>query len=223
MIRRQKDPAGIVDDGAGGTHLTIVEVQQRTVQIDAANTDDAVVHLELVNEIDGGLTDDAAIAAADQPPRHDHLEIGIPGKDQGHVEVVGDHAQSVVVEQGLGHLLGGGADIDEQGGAIGDFPREAAGDLLLFGLTDHLAMRVGHVLDTGGDPGTAMVPLQLALLIEVIDVSPNRLRRHGEALGQLLNGHIPLTLHQAQNLGLPLAHAADLAGNRLGGGIGIGR
>ena len=48
---------------------------------------------------------------------HDHLEVGVARKDQGHVEVVGDDPQAVVVEQGLGHLLGGGADVEDEFGA----------------------------------------------------------------------------------------------------------
>ena len=55
--------------------------------------------------------------------------------------------KAAMVEQGLGHLLGGGTDVDEQGGVVGNVGRDQPCDALLLGLAQNLARRVGDVLD----------------------------------------------------------------------------
>src|SRR5690606_1949817 len=60
-IGNQDDVTRIGDDRLGHLHLAIVEVEQRPVLVDGRRPDDRVIHLELADEIDGRLTDDAAV------------------------------------------------------------------------------------------------------------------------------------------------------------------
>src|SRR5882724_4981589 len=69
VVADEKDLARIGDDAFRSPHLPVIEIEQRAVGIDAADADDAEIGLELAEEIDGGLADDAAVAAAHDPDR----------------------------------------------------------------------------------------------------------------------------------------------------------
>jgi hypothetical protein len=60
------------------------------------------------------LADDAAVARADDAAGDDHLAVRVVGKDRGDVQVVGDHAQPLVMQQLVSDRFGGGADVDDQ-------------------------------------------------------------------------------------------------------------
>ena len=77
------------DDRLGDPHLAIVEVEQRAVVIDAADPDDPDVDLELADQVDRRLADDAAIARPHQPAGDDHPEIRLVAQEQRDVEIVG--------------------------------------------------------------------------------------------------------------------------------------
>src|SRR3546814_20224327 len=83
-------------------------------------------------------------------------------------------------------LLGGGADVDEQRGVVGDFRRQHAGDARLLLLVQHLAGLVGEVLDARRQPGAAVVAAQEAEVAAFVDVAPDGLRRHVEVVGERL-------------------------------------
>ena len=63
------------------------------------------------------------------------------------MQVVGDDLQAAVVEQGAGNGLGGGADVDEQRGVVGDLRGDGLGDALLLVAHQPGAHGVGGVLD----------------------------------------------------------------------------
>ncbi len=52
-----------------------LKAETGAVQVDARNADDAIIHPELLDEIDGGFADQAAVAVAHQSAGHDHFEI----------------------------------------------------------------------------------------------------------------------------------------------------
>ena len=70
----QHDLAGILDDRLRHPHLAIVEVEQRPVLVDRRGADHRVVDLELADEIDRRLADDAAVGAPHRAAGHDHLD-----------------------------------------------------------------------------------------------------------------------------------------------------
>ena len=151
-----------------------------------------------------GLADDAAVARADHAAGDDHLEIGLVAQEGRHVEVVGDHPQPDMAQQLLGDLLGGGADVDEQRGMVGDVRRHQPGDAPLLLDAQHLPVEIGDVLDRGGERSAAMMPLQDRLLAQRIDVAADRLRRDGEPLGQGIDADEALAPDQVDDLGAAL-------------------
>lgn len=152
VVGDKKDLAGIVDDGPGGPHLTVVEIEEGAVYVDAADADDAEIHPELLNEVYGGLPDNPAVAMAHQAAGDDHLEIFVCGQNRGYVEIVCDHPQALVMGKRPGHGFGRRSDIDEQGSMVGDLPGDCARDLLLFIVTEDLSLIVGQVLGAGDCP-----------------------------------------------------------------------
>ena len=89
MIGSQEDAAGVIDDGARRTHFAVIEVKQRTVGVDPADTDNAVVHLELADET-RSIIDESKISG------EVHMEPAMMMNDrfeghivQGHVDCVG--------------------------------------------------------------------------------------------------------------------------------------
>ena len=114
VVGGQEHLAGVGDDGLGYLHLVVVEIEQGAVVVDTGYADDAIVHAELADEVAGRLPDDAPVPVADLATGDDDSEVILGGEDAGHVEVVGDHPQLTVIEQGAGDGLGGGADVDEE-------------------------------------------------------------------------------------------------------------
>src|SRR5690606_3118915 len=92
MIGNQIDGSGILDDRLGDPHFPVVEVEQRAIGIYTADADDPDVHLELPNQIDGGLTDNSAVATADKSTGNYHLVAWVIAESSSHVQVVGDDA-----------------------------------------------------------------------------------------------------------------------------------
>src|SRR5690554_8238248 len=62
VIGNQIDLARVANDRLGDARFLIVELQQRTILIDTADPDDAEVHLELVDKVDGRLADNPTVA-----------------------------------------------------------------------------------------------------------------------------------------------------------------
>lgn len=63
VVGHQEHLARIVDDRPRHPHLAVVVVEQRPVPVDAADADDADIDLELADEIERRLADDAAVLA----------------------------------------------------------------------------------------------------------------------------------------------------------------
>ena len=122
-------------------------IRDRTVVVvDAADADDGVVDLELLDEIHRRLADDTAVAAH-RTAGHQYLEVGLGAELRGDVQVVGDDLQALVILQLTGDGLGGGTDIDEQLGVIGNLRGHRLGDALF--LLAHLpgAHAIGGVMN----------------------------------------------------------------------------
>ena len=79
--------------------------------------------------------------------------------------------------------------------------RDADRALLLGG--DEPARLVGDVLDARGDDGAAMDAGQQALLAKIVEVLADRLRRHVETAGQLVDADAPLNPGESQDFLLP--------------------
>lgn len=95
--------------------------------------------------------------------------------------------RSLVMQQGLGHCLGGGADVENQraavGNGLGNGTRNAH---LAFGM-QYLALGMGQILHGGaGYAHAAMKAHQQAGIGQLLDVAAHGLQRHPEDFGQLL-------------------------------------
>ena len=62
-VGTKKDLARVLDDRLRDTHLVKVEVEQRAIQFDTGDTDNAEVDLELTDELERGLASHAVIPA----------------------------------------------------------------------------------------------------------------------------------------------------------------
>ncbi|MNT22153.1 hypothetical protein D3C72_1575280 [compost metagenome] len=116
------------------------------------------------------------------------------------MQVVGDDLQMIVVEQGAGNRFGGGADIDEQRGVIGDLGGDGFTDALFF--IAHLvgAHCIGSVFDAGIVGCAAMVATQQIGFRELIDVAADGLRGNNEQRGHFLDADIAAFADQLEDL-----------------------
>src|SRR5690625_4678944 len=73
VVGNEKDRARVFDDGLRDPDLAIIEIEKRTVGIDAADADDPDVDLEQKNQVDCGLPDNAADASSDQATSYNDL------------------------------------------------------------------------------------------------------------------------------------------------------
>ena len=124
----QPDRAGLRNDGLCDLHFAQVEVAQRAVGLNAGRADQRNVDLELAYEIDRRFADDGEVARAHQAASDDDFAIGIGTQRDRHVQVVGDHTQAAVTQQGPGDRFGRGADVDEQRTVLRHLLGDRAGD-----------------------------------------------------------------------------------------------
>ena len=97
-------------------------------------------------------------------PPADQTEVFLGGQQGGDVEVVGDHAQVLVVHQRMGHRFRRGADIDEQRGAVRDLAGDALRDAGFLFRPHHLAIVISSVDRAGRQRRAAVVTLDLVLV-----------------------------------------------------------
>ena len=111
----------------------------------------------------------------------------------------------------LGNLLGGRADIDKQGRMIRYAGRHHMCDLFFFLETQHLALGVGDILGTGGQPRAAMIAVNEAFAAQEIDIAADGLGRDLEMRRQMFDGDKAFGPHQMLNFCMPFVHRADFA------------
>ena len=183
----QDGAAAALHDLARHLHFAVVVVEQAAVLVYRGGADDRVVHLELAQEFHRRLADDAAIGMSQHAARDDHFDIRVALQDVDHVHVVGDHHQALVRAQGGGHLLGGGADVDQQRAVVRDQFGRLQADAPL-GVGGELPPRfVGEVGDARRQHRAAVVALQHALVAELVQVLADRLRRDAKRLASAVD------------------------------------
>jgi hypothetical protein len=122
---------GMADDRLGDADLAVVEIQQRAVGVDGGCAHDGEIHLELADQIDGGLAHDAAVGGPHHAAGDDDFRGRGLTQDVGDVEVVGDRHDAAVLAQGDRDLFGRGADVQHDGGIVGDERRRRRADARL--------------------------------------------------------------------------------------------
>ena len=127
----------------------------------------------------------------------------------GDVEVVGDHAQVLVVHQRMGHRFRRGADIDEQRGAVRDLAGDALRDAGFLFRPHHLAIVISSVDRAGRQRRAAVVTLDLVLVGQVIQIAANRLRADVKMFHQLFRADVTLQAHQLDNCVMTLCLLHD--------------
>ena len=105
------------------------------------------------------------------------------------MDVVGDDQEALVTDEMARHLLGGRADIDEEGRVVRDERRGQAADALLLDLGEDAPRVIGDVLDAGGQDGAAVGAGQHPLPAKIVEVLADGLRRHIEPGRQVFDGH----------------------------------
>ena len=74
VVGHQQHIPGVFNNRLGNPHFPIVKIEQGAIVIDSGNADNAVIHLELADEVDGRLADNAAVAGADHPAGDNDLK-----------------------------------------------------------------------------------------------------------------------------------------------------
>src|SRR5262249_23281239 len=157
--------------------FAIVEVKQRAVLVDGRGADHRVVDLELPNKIDRCLPNHTPVRVPNDTAGDDDLDLLVSLQDVGDVHVVGNDEQAVLAAQSRRHLLGRGANIDQQRGAVGNQGRGLEADASL-GVGGKLASRlIAQVGGARGQDGATVKALQDAALAQLVEVLANRLRR----------------------------------------------
>ena len=116
------------------------------------------------------------------------------------MQVVGDDLQVVVVEQCAGDGLGGGADVDEHRGMVGNLQGHGVGDALLF--IAHLVGThgVGRVLDARVIRRATVVTAKQVEFGKLVDISTDGLRCHDEQLRHFFDTDVTALAHQFEDL-----------------------
>ncbi len=64
MVNDQHHVAGVFNNRPLGAHFVVVELQQRAIAVDTADAENAEIKAKLGDKVQGGLTDNTAIPAA---------------------------------------------------------------------------------------------------------------------------------------------------------------
>ncbi|CQR22999.1 Uncharacterised protein [Yersinia enterocolitica] len=80
MVGDQHHAAGVFNNRPLGAHFMVIKLQQGTVHINAANTEDAVIKAELRNEVQCGFTNNSTIAGTHFAARQNQTEIFFSGQ-----------------------------------------------------------------------------------------------------------------------------------------------
>ena len=212
----QHDAAGIGDDGLRHLHLAIVEVEQRALLVDRGRPDDGVVDLELADQLRRGRADHRTVGAPHRAAGDHHLDAGMAVEQHRDVEIVGDDEEVLVRGQRARHLLGRGADIDEERAAVRDQRGGRGTDRLLLVGGDEPPRLVGEVFDAGGDDGAAVDTGQRAALAEIVEILADRLRRDLEPARELLDHDAARGARDVEDFGLAMGQSGHGDGLKSG-------
>ena len=126
--------------------FAVIVVPQAAIRLNARDADQRNVHLELTYEVHRGLAHNALVSPAHHAADHNHFALWVDAKNACHIEVVGDHPQSRMLNQRPGDGLGGGADVENQRAVIGHGGGYRFGDAGLAGCVQADPLLVRHVL-----------------------------------------------------------------------------
>ena len=135
----------------------IIKLQQRAIAVDAADAKNAEVETELRDKIQGRFPNDPAVATTQFTTGENNAEVLFNHQRVGHVQVIGDNAQIVVIEQGVRHRFRRGADINKQRRPVGDLAGYPPGDTLFFRRLGRFAIVPGGVHRAGGQRRAAVM------------------------------------------------------------------
>ena len=147
-------------DGTGYGNLPIVVIEKVPFGIDAGNAYYAEIHAEFAYEVFGFRSGHAEIVGTDRAAGNDDLKGFVARTYARHVEIVGENAQILVIEQGEGHGLRGGAYVDAQRGAVGNVTGGEFGNAPLFLGKEQLALieRLRELAEADKDGRLAVLP-----------------------------------------------------------------
>ena len=91
VVGSKKDLVGVGDDCLSDSDFAVIEVEEGTIIVNTADSNDAEVHLELIDEVHGSFTDNSAITVAHLSASDDYMEIFFGRKNGRNVQVVGNY------------------------------------------------------------------------------------------------------------------------------------
>ena len=157
VISNKENLAGISNNRSPDTNLVIVEVEESTVPIDPAHTDDSKIDLELLYKVNRRFSCNTQIPATYHSTGDKDLKALVLAQDCCHIKVVRYDPESFVIQKRLGHLLCSGSDINERGSVVRDMPGQHSGNTALFRQVKYLTRGVCHIFYTGGQAGPPVV------------------------------------------------------------------
>ena len=177
----------------------IIKLQQRAVAVDAADPENAEVEAELRDKIEGRFADNPAVAAAQFAAREDDAEVVFLHQGIGHVQVVRDHAQVLVIQQRMGDRFRRGADINKQRRPVRDLAGDLAGNALFLCRLRGFTVMPGGIDRTGRQRRPAVVAKNAVLIGQVVQVTTDGLWADGKLLHQLFGADVSLFFYQFDN------------------------
>ncbi len=118
------------------------------------------------------------------------------------VKPLGDHRDVAMRQQLSRHRLGRGAKVQDQAAIVRDRCRAGPCDGRLRAFVHPPPRLIAEIRDPGPQDRPAMHPVQMACVGKVRQVAPDRLQRHVEARGKVLDHHPAVGPGQLQNPGL---------------------
>jgi hypothetical protein len=191
-VGNEDNVARICHDRLGYLHFAKIKIQQRAVVIDRRCADYREINLELLDEVDRSLPDDAPVSPPDHTARDYDLDRRVDSQAIGNVYVIGNNHKSVMVEQRLTNRLGRRADVYEERRVVRYYPSGRSTDRrLLFG-RDFTARLVLHILDSRGKQRAPVDASQEPAIAQFVEIFSHGLRRHPKSNCKVIYENAPI-------------------------------
>ena len=190
----------MAQDGLVHADLLNVEIQEVAVAVQRRTTDHRQVELELTDGLCRQVAHQTAIGAAQLAAGQEDLAPRVRGKDVGHVHVVGDDHQVLVMEQFLRHGFGRGPDAQKQRDGVGHLFGAGQRDGALGLAVERPPFAVFDVGRPRGQDRAAVHPFQPPGFGEVGQVAADGLQGHAEMRGQPVHGDLAVAADDVENL-----------------------
>ncbi|OAN28936.1 hypothetical protein A4V15_19505 [Pseudomonas oryzihabitans] len=199
-VVRQDDAAATVHrQRATQMRLGFLVVHEPQLGIHRADPHEGDVVVKARGERQGMRADQGVIVAADIPRGHQHLIGAVLCEQQANIQGVGHHPQGFEPGELLRERQGRRTGVQEQRHAVLDQFRRTGRQTGLGARLDAATHLQGLLFVGLGQHRTAMDPTQLAGLLKVLEITPDRLFRYLHGLRQVCGLDALLQVDETQD------------------------